>query len=186
VIRLEHIIESLLRLSSFDQDQVAINLTPIDLNELAELLTEDRMLLAQSRNLELSFEGATNLRKTIADQELITEAVSILLTNALSYTPEGGKIVVKTNSQMRDEEEWISIHVIDSGYGLPEKEIPQLFQRFFRGKVGRESGYAGTGLGLSIVKEIAERNGGLVEAKNNEASSGGATFSIWLPAITSK
>jgi len=185
VMRLEHIIESLLRLSSFDQDQIAINLTPIDLNELAELLTHDRILLADSRDLKLCFEGTPDLPKTIADQELITESVSILLTNAINYTPAGGEIFVKTESQMRDGEEWLAIHVIDSGHGLPRKEIPQLFQRFFRGKVGRESGYAGTGLGLSIVKEIIERNGGIVEAKNNGMSDQGATFSIWLPATTS-
>jgi signal transduction histidine kinase len=185
VMRLEHIIESLLRLSSFDQDQIAINLTPIDLNELAELLTNDRIILAESRDLDLSFQGGSDLPKTIADQELITEAASILLTNALNYTPNMGKIVVSTESQMREDEEWIAIHVIDSGHGLPKREIPQLFQRFFRGKVGRESGYAGTGLGLSIVKEIMERNGGIVEAKNNEGSNKGATFSIWLPATSS-
>jgi len=185
IMRLEHIIESLLRLSSFDQDQIAINLTPIDLNELAELLTQDRILLARSRNLKLSFEGASGLPKTIADQQLITEAVSILLTNALNYTPAGGEVIVRTESQMCDDEEWLSIHVIDSGHGFPREEIPQLFQRFFRGKVGRESGYAGTGLGLSIVKEITERNGGIVEAKNNVESYKGATFSIWLPATTS-
>jgi signal transduction histidine kinase len=185
VIRLEHIIESLLHLSSFDQDQIAINLTPLDLNDLAELLIHDRILLAQSRDLDLSFEGASDLAKTIADQELITEAVSILLTNALNYTPAGGKILVKTESQMREDEEWLAIHVIDSGHGLPKKEIPQLFQRFFRGKVGRESGYAGTGLGLSIVKEIVERNGGIVEARNNAKPVKGATFSIWLPSTAS-
>jgi signal transduction histidine kinase len=183
VIRLEHIIESLLRLSSFDQDQIAINLTPIDLNELAELLTHDRMVLAESRNLKLSFQGVPGLARTIADQELITEAVSILLTNALNYTPSQGEIIVKTESQVREGEEWLAIHVIDSGHGLPKKEIPQLFQRFFRGKVGRESGYAGTGLGLSIVKEITERNGGIVEARNNKSPNKGATFSIWLPAL---
>lgn len=181
VMRLEHIIESLLRLSSFDQDQIAINLSPVDVNELAELLTHDRSLLAKSRDLSISFERCPNPLNTIGDQELITEALSILLTNALNYTPSGGEIIVRTETQMRDDEEWLGIHVLDSGHGIPQKEVSQLFQRFFRGKVGRESGYSGTGLGLAIVKEIVERNGGMVEAKNKGVGKKGATFSIWLP-----
>lgn len=185
VIRLEHIIESLLRLSSFDQDQIAINLSPIDLNELAGTLTGDRVVLAESRNLTLSFESYPNLPTTIADQELITEALSILLTNALNYTPSGGEILIQVDLHMEDAQRWLGIHVIDSGQGIPEQEASQLFQRFFRGKVGRESGFSGTGLGLAIVKEILKRNGGKVEAKNGGLGEQGATFSIWLPEAKS-
>jgi signal transduction histidine kinase len=181
IARLEHIIESLLRLSSFDQDQVVINLSPVDLNELAEVLTQDRELLAENRDLELTFESCPDLPETIADQELMTEALSILLTNALNYTPAGGQIIVRTDTRRENDQRWAGIHVIDTGHGIPEKEVSQLFQRFFRGKIGRESGYAGTGLGLAIVKEIAERNGGIVEAKNEGLGKNGSTFSIWLP-----
>jgi signal transduction histidine kinase len=181
VTRLEHIIESLLRLSSFDQDQIAINLSPVDLNELAKLLSMDRAVLAESRDLSLSFEGCSDLPMTIADQELITEALSILLTNALNYTPAGGKIVIQVDACVEDDQNWQRIHVIDSGHGIPEQEASQLFQRFFRGKVGRESGFSGTGLGLAIVKEIVKRNGGKVEAKNEGLGKKGAMFSIWLP-----
>ena len=181
VTRLEHIIESLLRLSSFDQDQIAINLTPANLNELAGTLTQDRAILAESRNLILSFESCPDLPATVADQELITEALSILLTNALNYTPAGGKIIVRVDTQEKNGQHWQGIHVIDSGHGIPEQEVTQLFQRFFRGKVGRESGFSGTGLGLAIVKEIVKRNGGNVEAKNEGLGEKGATFSIWLP-----
>ncbi|OGO17315.1 MAG: hypothetical protein A2Z14_17480 [Chloroflexi bacterium RBG_16_48_8] len=185
VTRLEHIIESLLRLSSFDQDQIAINLSPIDLNELARLLTHDRAVLAESRNLSLSFESCPDLPKTIADQELITEALSILLTNALNYTPSGGEIFVKIDTHTQDDQGWHRIHVTDSGHGISQQEASQLFQRFFRGKVGRESGFSGTGLGLAIVKEIVTRNGGKVEAQNEGVGKKGATFSIWLPESTS-
>jgi signal transduction histidine kinase len=186
VIRLEHIIESLLRLSSFDQDQIAINLSPVDLNELAGTLTNDRAVLAESRNLKLSFESCPDLPSTIADQELITEALSILLTNALNYTPSGGEVVVRVDTQMEDDRRWLGVHVIDSGHGIPKQEASQLFQRFFRGKVGRESGFSGTGLGLAIVKEIVRRNGGKVEAKDQGLGEKGSTFSIWFPESQSE
>ena len=179
--RLEHIIESLLRLSSLDQDQVVVYLSPADLNALVESLVNDRKLLASDRELNLSYIIDPNLPSAIADKELLTEAVSILLTNALNYTSPGGSIEISTRAISDENQKWLGIHVADSGPGIPEEEGPQLFQRFFRGKVGRASGYAGTGLGLAIVKEIVERNHGKVEALNQGIDGQGATFSIWLP-----
>jgi signal transduction histidine kinase len=181
ITRLEHIIESLLRLSSLDQDQVAVYLAPIDLNEMVESLVNDRMLLAQDRNLELTCITDEDILPAIADGELLTEAVSILLTNALNYTPTNGKIKVTTSIRKRKKGVWLGIHVADSGHGIHEDEKKQLFQRFFRGQVGRDSGIAGTGLGLAIVREIVERNHGEVEAVNEGFDDKGATFSIWLP-----
>lgn len=186
ISRLEHIIESLLRLSSLDQDQVAVYLSPADLNLLVESLVNDRKLLASDRELSLSYKTDPNLPSAIADKELLTEAVSILLTNALNYTPPGGSIEVSTERISDGADKWLGIHVSDSGPGFPPEEVPQLFQRFFRGKVGRASGYAGTGLGLAIVKEIVERNHGKVKALNQGIDGQGATFSIWLPLSTAK
>ncbi len=181
IARLEHIIESLLRLSTLDQDQVAVYLAPIDLNELVESLVNDRKILATDRNLELTCVADPEILPAIADKELLTEAVSILLTNALNYTPSGGKIIVSTGVRKRKAGVWLGIHVADTGQGIHADEEQQLFQRFFRGKVGRDSGIAGTGLGLAIVREIAERNHGEVEAVSKGADGKGATFSIWLP-----
>jgi signal transduction histidine kinase len=181
ITRLEHIIESLLRLSSLDQDQVAVYLAPIDLNEMVESLVNDRVLLATNRNLELNCVSDPDILPAIADRELLTEAVSILLTNALNYTSKGGKIEVSTSVRKRKQGVWLGIHVADTGPGIQEDEKDQLFQRFFRGEVGRNSGIAGTGLGLAIVKEIVERNHGEVEAVNEGINREGATFSIWLP-----
>jgi signal transduction histidine kinase len=180
--RLEHIIESLLRLSSFDQDQVAVKLSPFDMHHMVKLLVGDRMVLAEARKLELYFKGDPSIPKAIGDQELITEALSILITNALNYTPSGGKIYVTTSVKEDTGKTWIGVHVADSGPGIPEEEKGQLFHRFFRGKVGRESGIAGTGLGLAIVKEIAHRNQGRVDVVNRGVDGKGATFSIWLPS----
>lgn len=181
ITRLEHIIESLLRLSSLDQDQLAVYLAPIDLNEMVVSLVNDRELLAKDRELELTCVTDSDILPAIADQELLTEAVSILLTNALNYTPAGGEIKVSTGVRQRKGTVWLGIHVADTGPGIHENEKDQLFQRFFRGKVGRDSGISGTGLGLAIVKEIVERNHGEVEAENFGVHDKGSTFSIWLP-----
>lgn len=183
ISRLEHIIESLLRLSSFDQNQIIVNLTPVDLMELVETLVQDRTPLANSRNLSLHFVGSPKLNECIVDRELITEALSILLTNAFNYTPPGGEILVKMEPQIIKGKTWVAIQVADNGPGIPEEEKAQLFQRFFRGKVGRESGISGTGLGLAIVKEIIVRNHGEIEVHDKGLDEKGIAFTIRMPAI---
>lgn len=182
ISRLEHIIESLLRLSSFDQNQIKVHLSPVDLREVVELLVRDRAPLGDSRNLTLQFESPPQLPECIVDAGLITEALSILLTNAFNYTPPGGKILISMQVQTRNEKTWVGIYVADSGPGIPQEEMTHLFQRFFRGKVGRASGTSGTGLGLAIAKEIVLRNHGEIEVSDQGLDGKGTVFSIWLLA----
>ena len=74
----------------------------------------------------------------------------------------------------------IAIIVQDNGPGINEDDLPHLFERFYRGRAGRETGAPGTGLGLAIVKKIVERHNGFIEVKN-VARGHGAVFTIWLP-----
>ena len=108
--------------------------------------------------------------------------MSILLTNALNYTPGGGAILVRTQTEMYQGEQWVGFAVSDNGPGIPLDEQPQLFTRFYRGSVGLESGIPGTGLGLALVKEIVERHQGRVEVSSSGVAGEGAVFGVWLPA----
>jgi len=179
--RLEYIINDLLRLSEMDQGDMELNFIPTDLNTLAQLFITDRTLLAQERGLELTFEPAHSLPAVSADQMLIGQALSILLTNALNYTPRGGEISVTTRAEERDGQESVVLRVRDTGPGIPVEEQPNLFQRFFRGRVGKDSDAAGTGLGLAIAHEIIERHHGQIEVSSAGIPGKGAMFSIWLP-----
>jgi signal transduction histidine kinase len=76
---------------------------------------------------------------------------------------------------------WAGFSVVDTGPGIPPEEQPHLFERFFRGKAGRESGAPGTGLGLPIAREIVERHHGTIEVLSNSTPGSGATFTVWLP-----
>ena len=87
--RLATIIEDLLRLSRLDQDRVELDLAPLDLHELAKVYVVDRELLAKEENLQLNLDQHPGLPLVQADQTLIGQALSILLTNAMNYTPEG-------------------------------------------------------------------------------------------------
>ncbi len=179
--RLEYIINDLLRLSEMDQGEMKVNLAPTDLNSLTRLLATDRLQMAQEQGLTLNVEMADDLPLVQADQMLIGQALSILLTNALNYTPRGGSITIRTQVMPLINERWAIISVADTGIGIPLDEQSRLFTRFFRGAAARASDIAGTGLGLSIAREIVERHHGRIEMLSEGVPGLGSTFTIWLP-----
>ncbi|NDJ79040.1 MAG: GAF domain-containing protein [Chloroflexi bacterium] len=179
--RLENIIESLLYLSRLDQGRFDFNPTPVDLNLLVTQYVTDRALLAESRGLTLEQQTEPELPPITVDEALIGQALSVLLTNALNYTPAGGHVMVAIQHRESDGSAWQGFSVSDTGPGIPLEEQPKLFQRFFRGEAGRTSGMPGTGLGLAIVKEIVERHQGQVDVVSAGRAGEGAAFTVWLP-----
>ncbi len=180
--RLQIIIEDLLRLSRLEQGQVELTTRPIDLLALAEQYVGDRTPMAESRELEIVLEADDDLPAIEADDGLLGQVLSVLLTNALSYTPAGGRITVRATHQMREGVPGAILSVSDTGPGIPPDEQGHLFERFFRGEVGRNSGMPGTGLGLAIAKEIVEKHGGQIGVTSQGIEGLGSTFTVWLPA----
>jgi signal transduction histidine kinase len=117
----------------------------------------------------------------MADVGLLGQVLSILLTNAISYTPSGGHVIVRTHTRQKEDDRWVGFSVSDSGPGISPEEQRQLFVRFFRGGAGRKSGIPGTGLGLAIAQEIINRHGGTIEVESDAIPGHGATFSVWIP-----
>jgi signal transduction histidine kinase/DNA-binding response OmpR family regulator len=180
--RLSRIIEDLLRLSRLDQGQVTLNLQQFNFNEMASQFVTDRKELASSKGLTLAFQGEENLPFVEGDEGLIGQTLSILLTNAFNYTPDGGQVMVSTLSGIQNDGCWVGFKVSDTGPGISPNEQEQLFERFFRGQVGRKTGTPGTGLGLAIVKDIVARHNGRVEVFSEGIPGKGAHFTIWLKA----
>jgi signal transduction histidine kinase len=179
--RLNRLIEDLLRLSRLDQGRVNLDLRLVDLNRLAAQYVNDRTPLAESRELTLSFEALADLPMIQADEGLIGQSLSIILTNALNYTPAGGEVVVSAVSREVEGKNWAGFRVADTGPGISPEEQAHLFERFFRGNAAYESGAPGTGLGLSIAREIVERHGGHIDVANRDNPQGGAVITVWLP-----
>jgi PAS domain S-box-containing protein len=182
VARLEDLISGLLQLARMDQDQVQLEFTTISLNQLVSQYVSDRRPLAQSKDLTLAFQPASSQENILGDRRLLGQVIGILLTNAFNYTPAGGQIVVSTEVRQQDQQLWCGFCVQDNGPGIQPDEIPRLFERFFRGQVGRASSASGTGLGLAIAQEIIQRHRGKIEVASNGTAGGGALFSVWLPA----
>ncbi len=178
--RLDTLIEDLLRLSRLEQGRVDLQLAWTDLHTLVVQFLNDRTLLCQKRGLHLQYQNSVEIPDVYVDGGLLEQAFSVLLTNAMNYTPAEGTITVNISRKQEDEVFWVGICVQDSGPGIEPQEIPLLFERFYRGKVGRKSTASGTGLGLAIAREIVERHHGHIEVKSKGAGQG-AAFSIWLP-----
>ena len=155
--RLNELIEDLLRLSRLEQGKVELHLEQVSLGVIAGEYAKDRMPLANDRKISLFLEDNAKSDLIFGDPGLVGQALSVLLTNALNYTPPGGQIMVCTIAGEVDGEYRVGIEVSDTGPGIVEEDLPLIFQRFFRGKTGLESRAPGTGLGLAIAAGDHER-----------------------------
>jgi signal transduction histidine kinase len=178
--RLVVLIEDLLAISRIDAGSVVPYPVQLDLNALARGLVEDRRRLFADRGLDLEVELDSRLPKVNADERMISQVLANLMTNALNYTPAGGRVRLKTRYEHDDKEKvWAVLSVADNGLGIERDEQEHIFERFFRGKASQKMGTPGTGLGLSICREVIERHGGRITLQS--APRRGSTFSVWLP-----
>jgi PAS domain S-box-containing protein len=181
--RLYVTIEDLLRLSRLEQGHVPLQRQRIDLRTLVEQYVTDRSLLAEHKGLSLQLEPAPRAAEVNADPGLLGQVLSILLTNALTYTPEGGSVRAGVCHRSEGQQALAGFYVRDTGAGIDPEEREKLFQRFYRGHAGKSSGSSGTGLGLSIAQEIVHQHQGRIEVESEGVPGRGATFMVWFPAV---
>jgi signal transduction histidine kinase len=108
------------------------------------------------------------------DRERVMQVASILLDNAVKYTPDGGSVTVRVQEE---DDGSVALAVSDTGVGIPEDQLPLIFERFHRADPSRSEG--GAGLGLSIARQIAEAHGGQIRAESTPGT--GSTFTLLLP-----
>ncbi len=175
--RLMRLIEDLLAISRLDAKTTTVELAPIDLNALAQSLVEDRRRLFAAKGIALELETQEDLPAVMGDERMISQVIANLLTNAMQYTPQG-RVTVSTARRQEQANTWATLTVADTGLGIPEDEMPRLFERFFRGASSRTVRAPGTGLGLAICKEIIERHGGRITVSSRLGI--GSEFTVWL------
>ncbi len=184
VERLERLITNLLQISRLAREKDAERAQTrksFDLQALIDTVIQNNAARAFNEGKTLYHERESeNWPLYTGDPDQIVRALTNLVGNALSYTQEGSHIVVRSRLLPRDAngQEWVMIEVVDDGIGIPEQELPSIFERFYRAS-NVSPNIAGTGLGLAIVKEIIELHGGRIEVESEK--SVGSTFRIWLP-----
>ncbi len=174
--RLRSMIEELLRQSDAEVDRRLSALDRIDVARVLDDVRETIAPLAANAELELDVRRPDIGTVIIdGDERELTQALINLAANAVKFTKPGGRVTVAAG---RDGE-GVEVRVSDSGIGIPEDEIPHLFERFFRARNARSAVIPGTGLGLSIVADIVARHHGSIEVESTLGM--GTSFLIRLP-----
>ncbi len=174
--RLNSIIEDLLMLSRLEQGgKEGMEMQKAGLGGILHSAVEVCAQRAGGKNITVNVECADNLTATV-NPPLIEQALINLIGNAVKYSADGKTIVVGA----RAEKGGVVLTVKDQGYGIEEKHLERLFERFYRVDKGRSRQEGGTGLGLSIVKHIAQAHGGTISVQSRYGE--GSTFSVFLPA----
>src|SRR5829696_3270804 len=169
--RMRGIIDSLLTLTR-GYEGAPMDIGRYDLGVVVKLATETAGAAAEGK---VSVEFVPNEHDVTAtfDRERVMQVASILLDNALKFTPEGGSVKVRVG----EEDGSVALAVSDTGVGISEEQLPLVFERFYRADAARAEG--GAGLGLSIARQIAESHGGQIRAESTPGK--GSTFTLLLP-----
>lgn len=172
VERLQKLASDLLSVEQVSQSRQEIRQDWVDLSARARYAAESVATLALSKGVEVRLEIAPNFR-VFANQEQLDQVLLNLVENAVKFTPGGGLVTIASCDRSGVFE------VRDTGIGIPQQEIPKIFQRFYR--VDRVQSKGSTGLGLSIVKNIAELHGGRIVVESEEGK--GSTFRVEFPHV---
>ncbi len=176
VDRLNSIIDDLLSLSKIEQnnENTQITVEECNLKEVLESATEICQLKARDKNVKVELNIGNELRACV-NPSLIEQAVVNLVDNGIKYSNDGDKLIVEAYEKNNK----IIISVKDFGCGIPQDQIPRLFERFYRVDKARSRNVGGTGLGLAIVKHIAQAHKGFVTVESREGE--GSVFFIHIP-----
>jgi two-component system phosphate regulon sensor histidine kinase PhoR len=172
--RMARLIDDLLVLSKLESHQLSMHPAPLDIRELIHTTVKGFGKQAKDKGITISAEVPDSLSKVIGDRDRLEQVVVNLLDNAIKYTQVGGLVSISAHKADNS----VRVDVSDTGLGIPEEDIPRIFERFYRVDKARSRELGGTGLGLAIVKHIIQAHGGKMNVKS--APGKGSTFSFSL------
>ena len=157
--RIEWLVTSLLKMSRLDSGSETLKIKEVTLGNLIKKVLEPLEIPIELKKQELVLFNDEEEIYAYANESDIEQVLLNIISNAIKYTPEGGKIGVNVE-QIGDN---VEILVKDSGIGIPKEDLPRIFERFYRVDKARSREMGGTGLGLSIAKTMVEANGGKIK-----------------------
>jgi signal transduction histidine kinase len=176
--RLEHLVEDLFELAKMEEGKVTLTLEWLDLKHMAEQAVRRVELKAKEKGIQLKINQHGDSYSVRGDEKRMEQVMMNLLENAIRYTDEG-EITVYVNEKVGEDA--IVFIVEDTGIGIPEEELPFVFERFYRVEKSRSRQYGGTGLGLSIVKKLVELHGGKIRITSQPGI--GTRCEVQLPRL---
>ena len=176
--RLGKLVDDLLFLARQDSGMVAAVWAGVDLRDLIDEVLEEQGTIAAEKDIDLTLKTDSLTAMMEGDRSALARVFTNLVSNAIQYTPENGKITLELQSQKRGTQLIWLVKVMDTGIGIPECSLSQLFDRFYRVDPARSKQSGGSGLGLAIVQTIVESHHGTIQVESHEGK--GTTFSIAL------
>ena len=173
--RLARLVEDILDLSKIESGKFKMSLRPCKIKPLIERVVSGLAKQAKDKSISIKIDVSKDLPLVYADEIRIAQVLLNLIDNAIKYNKEAGTVTISA----KDKGKFVQIDISDTGIGIPEKDLPRLFERFYRVDKARSRELGGTGLGLSIVKHIVSAHNGEVYVQS--VLSQGSTFSFTLP-----
>ncbi|WP_037585935.1 sensor histidine kinase [Stenoxybacter acetivorans] len=173
ILRLGKMVADLERLEHAESENLKLEKSFVDLLALSKTVCDNFAGQLANKNQRLEIDGV-NVIVSI-DKDRVSGVIMNLMSNAVKYAPEGSKISIF----IQDTPEFAQLSIEDAGPGIPEAELPYIFERFYRADKSRNRDTGGTGIGLAIVKSVVSAHGGTITAGNHVG--GGARFTVTLP-----
>jgi two-component system phosphate regulon sensor histidine kinase PhoR len=172
---LTQMVQELLELTRIESGKMPLRLAPTPLSDVVQPAVERLLSQAERKGLALGVNLPQEIRPVLVDGPRISQVVGNLLHNAIKFTPEGGRIEIWAEQPAAGEH--VTVHVQDTGVGIPALDLPRVFERFYKADRARSGG--GTGLGLAIARHLVQAHGGRIWVQSRERE--GSTFSFTLP-----
>jgi PAS domain S-box-containing protein len=169
------LIKDLLDLSKIEAGKMVQYKEPLLLQEVIQRVVDLMKVEAENKKIDLQFSAPPNISLIHADRNSMEGIFTNLISNAIKYTPEGGKVWVT----LSEESEFVKAAVSDTGIGIKKEDLSRIFDKFYRVKTTETRQIVGTGLGLSIVKSIVDAHLGSISVESKEGA--GTTFTVSFP-----
>lgn len=185
--RLRTLIEDMLSVSRNGLDDTLMHLTPVRLGQTLDIVASALRPLARQQNVTIAVEPVPEDPEILADEVQLQQVFTNLVSNAIKFTPSGGRIEVGSESHAaEDGTRWATVSVADTGIGISSDEIDHVFTRFYRASNAMSGAIPGTGLGLAITKDIVARHGGKIDVASTLGAGTTVTVSLPLDADRSR
>ncbi|MGB9553067.1 MAG: PAS domain S-box protein, partial [bacterium] len=175
ILRLKQLVDNFLESQKIEQESMNLSPLPTDIGQLIKETQEFLGPYAALKGVKFENHVPENLPLVKADQERLREALTNIYSNALRFSPQEGRVT----TVLQEREKFLEVKITDQGPGIPEEELPHLFEKFYRPQSPKLRAMAGTGLGLYITRRIVEAHGGEIGVESAEGQ--GTTIRFTLP-----
>ena len=173
--RMISLVNNLLNVDRIEAGRTDLELTPLNMKDVVESVLYYILPQVHDKGIDLDLQAPSDLPNVHADGQKIREAVQNIIENAVKYTPQSGKVIIKLTASGSS----VTVSVSDTGIGIPKEQQGDVFKKFFRSINAVRVKTGGTGLGLFVAREIVKKHNGTVEFESEEGK--GTTFRITLP-----